>query len=111
MFFIDIFLFSWTFGFMTTSTLSSPRPLKPEFTMFLGREVTRQLASLGSVFAERLAKYEAWCMVAWKDEGVASEVLTTIQHEDGAYTKEASPMSLHLIIPRRRREWQARGCC
>ena len=82
---------------------------KPEFTVFLGRDVTQQLAALGSVFADRLAKHEAWCMVAWKGRGVASEALTTIHHEDGAYTKEASSISVHLVIPRRRREWRARG--
>lgn len=80
---------------------------QPEFTEFLGPEVLRQLSSLGSVFAERLAKDEAWCMVAWKGAGVFSEVLTTIHHENGTYTKEASPITLHLIVnPRRGEKWR-----
>ncbi|XP_050715410.1 protein O-linked-mannose beta-1,2-N-acetylglucosaminyltransferase 1-like isoform X1 [Eriocheir sinensis] len=73
----------------------------PDFTKFLGPEVARQLASLGSVFAERLAKDEAWCMVAWKGAGVSSEVLTTIHHEDGSSTKQGSPITLHLLLPLR----------
>ncbi|XP_063882204.1 protein O-linked-mannose beta-1,2-N-acetylglucosaminyltransferase 1-like [Scylla paramamosain] len=73
----------------------------PEFTMYLGRKVTRQLASLGSIFAERLAKDEAWCMAAWKGWGVAGEGLTIIHHSQGEYTRQASPISLRLIIPRR----------
>ncbi|MPC34354.1 hypothetical protein E2C01_027739 [Portunus trituberculatus] len=78
----------------------------PEFTMYLGHKVTRQLASFGSVFAERLAKDEAWCMAAWKGKGVAGEGLTIIPHSHGSPSRQASPVSLRLIIPRRRREWR-----
>ncbi|XP_045116727.1 protein O-linked-mannose beta-1,2-N-acetylglucosaminyltransferase 1-like [Portunus trituberculatus] len=82
----------------------------PEFTMYLGHKVTRQLASFGSVFAERLAKDEAWCMAAWKGKGVAGEGLTIIPHSHGSPSRQASPVSLRLIIPRRRRQrctWHA----
>lgn len=77
--------------------------------MYMGDKVTRQLASLGSVFAERLAKDEAWCMAAWKGRGVAGEALTTTRHSRSHPSRQASPVSLRLIIPRRQREWRHRG--
>ncbi|XP_042222329.1 protein O-linked-mannose beta-1,2-N-acetylglucosaminyltransferase 1-like [Homarus americanus] len=71
----------------------------PEFTMFLGQEVVEQLKSLGSNFADRLAKYESWCLVAQKGVGVLHEVLTTVTHSLGSQAADASPTFLQLMVP------------
>lgn len=75
-------------------------PFQPEFTMYLSEEVIQLLSSLGSHFGRVVAKDEAWCVVAWKGEGVVHEALTTVNHYQD--NSDAPPTSLHFVIPRKR---------
>ncbi|XP_045116725.1 protein O-linked-mannose beta-1,2-N-acetylglucosaminyltransferase 1-like isoform X2 [Portunus trituberculatus] len=72
----------------------------PDFTTFLGNKVTEALQDMGSMFADRLAYRDAWCLLLHKGRGVLHEVLVTSRPGHNYTAHHVSPLTTRVTVPR-----------
>ncbi|XP_050715412.1 uncharacterized protein LOC126998078 [Eriocheir sinensis] len=74
--------------------------LQPDFTTFLGEAVTDFLTQEGSIFADRLAYRDAWCLLLHKGGGVLHEALVTSRPGHNYTKHDVSPLTTRVTVPR-----------
>lgn len=75
-------------------------PLQPDFTTFLGEGVTDVLTQAGSLFADRLAYRDAWCLLLHKGGGVLHEALVTSRPGHNYTAHDVPPLNTRVTVPR-----------